>query len=439
MMMFGGSRAEIHPYRGLIAAGPYSEPLERYEEVAILHTRQYSDLANRLLSLLRNGTSPQFPKGFGSIFHSDIKFSLYEVPSSQDEEEIPNILYQKFVENGITHRLPLLVIEKTPKGMFPSVYYDTKSLFTANGLISQIATVQMLENENTLKWSAFPLAMQLFTKMGGLPYVLLEELGGTGEKSLTFIAGVGLSRLTSKEGVGSAYVGFALLFGPNGEWKIMQSKARDYDRSQLVQIFKDLVINLASTVFTKYVSEKEVDAINLIIHYTGKNVSGEEERALWAASSQVTQVYNKEVRISIVKINDSSYQAATNQSPCVSRGGTTTGLVNVGTTLEIKTGFFMLFTVGCLNVGDRFRPSMTGASSPSPILISLKDIGKRSLDNLTLVRSVFDFCRMNYSSLNNPVNRMPITVSYAKEIAYMMGKLELKEIPQSLATRLWFI
>jgi hypothetical protein len=297
----------------------------------------------------------------------------------------------------------------------------------------------MLDNPETLKWSVFPLAMQLFTKMGGLPYILYDQFGDRKSRSVTFVAGVGLSRLKSELGPNLSYIGFALLFGPNGEWKIMHSEVKAYDRRQLAEMFTNLVNSLARKIFTKYVSEEDIDAINLILHYTGKNMSGEEERAFWTAIGEVKQTYGKEVRISIVKINESAYRVATKQSLCTSKLGTDTGLVNVGTTFKVGPDFFMLFTIGCLNVGDRYRASTTGASSPSPILVSIKEIGKVNFDDQTLVKSVFDFCRMNYSSLNNPVNRMPITVSYAKEIAYLMVKLGLVEIPESISTRLWFI
>jgi argonaute-like protein implicated in RNA metabolism and viral defense len=98
----------------------------------------------------------------------------------------------------------------------------------------------------------------------------------------------------------------------------------------------------------------------------------------------------------------------------------------------------MLFTIGCLHVGTRFRP--TGLGTPSPILVSIKDIGQeKRLDDKTLVKSVFNICRMNYTSINNPVNRSPATVSYALDIAYMMGRLGIRQIPEEISRRPWFI
>ena len=437
-LIFGKGHAELHPYRGLVGYGPYGDPTDHFDEAVILHAPDEEASAERLRGLLSDGLQPQFPRGFGQLFNSQVKITRLELSSGVTEAEKPHAFLEKFMESGASGRLPIPIIERTPRGSFPSVYYDTKSLFVREGLVTQIVTTQVLSNPDILKWSLLPIAMQLYTKMGGLPYVLYEKMRGEVQKSVTFVVGVGISRLQSRYGAGPAFVGFALLFGPNGEWKIMKSEVRGYDRATLAEMFRNLVRGVATTIFSHYLGESSIDAINMIIHYSGKNMSGEEERALWSATSEMESLYGKQVLVSIVKVGDSSYQAKVDGSACTDRMGLDTGLLTVGTTFEVKPHFFMMFTIGCLPLGDRYRA--TGLGSPAPILVSVKGIGgEPGMDDGALLRSVFDFCRMNYSSVNNPVNRTPITVTYAREIAFLMGKLGLNEVPESVSSRLWFI
>lgn len=437
-LKFGSGKTEIHPYRGLTSYGPYTSLTEAYNEISILHQPQNRADATRLANAFRNGLVPQFPGGFNKIFKTEIQVNTYELTTASDLEQIPQQFYSKFIENGVTGRLPLIIMDKTPKASFPSVYYDTKGLFIKEGIITQIATTQMLRAQDTFSWSVFPLAIQVYTKMGGIAYILYEKIGTEDSKSITFVVGTGISRIIRGSIYDSRYVGFALLFGPNGEWKLMKVDAREYRQDELASMFKSLVNSIATEIFNKYATETSVDRINLLIHYTGKNVSGIEERALWEASENVHKVYGKTVVPNILKINESTYRVMTHGSACRDKAGQDTGLVSVGTALTIKPKFYMLFTIGCVNVGSKYRPS--GRGTPSPILVSVKDIGNQGkMDDNLLLKSVFDICRMNYTSINNPVNRLPTTVNYAHDIAYMMGKLGIRDLPESTSKRLWFI
>ena len=445
-LMFGGGAIESHPYRGLLRGGPYKNPSSPYSEIAILHRQENYKEANKVMRFLKEGIPPFFPKGFNYVFRLDdrIEIESYQIKSlaEKDPKQTAEAFLEKFLENGYSGRFPLIIIEKTPRGRYPSVYYQTKQVFLERGFITQMLTLQTIINENTLKWSIFPLAIQIFTKMGGVPYVLYDEIKVGAEVDVCFLVGVGLSKPIFGQG-NQNYIGFALLFGPNGEWRIMKTHAEAYEKEKLPKIFKRLIFEISSEAagYVETSFQHKPHSIGLIIHYSGKNVSTSEEQALWEAVEHIKSVKGIEVKPYILKVNDSRLRASVGgASPCVNKVGLSTGLVPVGSVYRMSPQTYVLFTLGCLDLGKgEYRA--TGLGTPTPIIVSIKGTVPRNDQELekALLRSVFETCCMNYTSINNPVNRLPITVKYAKEIAYMLSRMNTISLSTDIMLRLWFI
>jgi len=445
-LMFGGGIIESHPYRGLLRGGPYKSTSSLYNEIAILHQQENYKEANKVMQLLKEGVPPFFPKGFNHIFRLDrqIEIESYQIKSfpEKDPEQTAEAFLEKFSENGHSGRFPLIIIEKTPRGTYPSVYYQTKQVFLERGFITQMLTLQTIMNENTLKWSIFPLAIQIFTKMGGVPYVLYDEIKVGAEVDVCFLVGVGLSKpIFGRDN--QNYIGFALLFGPNGEWRIMKTHAEAYEKEKLPKIFKRLVFEISSEAagYVETSFRHKPHSIGLIIHYSGKNVSTSEEQALWEAVEHIKSVKGIEVKPYILKVNDSRLRASVGgASPCIDKTGLSTGLVPVGSVYRMNPQTYILFTLGCLDLGQGGYRA-TGSGTPTPIIVSIKNVFLEDGQELekTLLKSVFEACCMNYTSINNPVNRLPITVKYAREIAYLLNRVRLDTLPQGVAMKPWFI
>ncbi len=445
-LVFGGGRTALHPYDGLTLYGPYKSPQYTYEEIVIVSDRRYTRYCEMLKDFLKNGYQKYFPSGFNQIFRTDLEITTKYLNSiSIDPKEAAKQFFDAFTEEGSTRRFPILIIEKTPRSERYSVYYETKRLFTKNGIPTQFMTRNVLENLNQLKWSLFPMAIQIYAKMGGVPYALASRIGSKENNVLTLVIGVGFSRIHKVPGNGEErghmYMGFLLMFGPNGEWIAFKSHSEPYDKTRFAEALGRLLVDTVSIAFNEIagVSEKSIDRVDLIIHYTGKNVSTLEERFLWRASQEISTIKGITATPYIVKLQPSNeYLVVLDQSPCYSAGGIT-GYPLVGTTIEISPGFYMLITLGCLALGRRRPKANTRGSSP-PLLISIKRIENTNpiISDLALIESVFHMCRLNYMSINNPVNKEPVTTKYARELAYMTARLHGK-IPDNLAKTLWFI
>ena len=98
-------------------------------------------------------------------------------------------------------------------------YLNHKAVFTHAGLASQVCTVGVIQDENTLKWSVANIALQIFCKAGGWPW----KVRPAGDRSL--IIGISQShkvRATAEQHVVEKYFAFSILTDSSGLFQKLQ-------------------------------------------------------------------------------------------------------------------------------------------------------------------------------------------------------------------------
>jgi len=140
----------------------------------------------------------------------------YEIHEYNNIQEIVDIIKNNYKNNKST--LPIVLIkEKTNRADQNSVYYSIKRNLLSNRYISQIITIKdLLEREETLKWSVLSIFSQVFAKLGGLPYTLYKNFSirstSLNDKETVIIIGLGLS----KDPLGYNTVGSSLVYDDRG-------------------------------------------------------------------------------------------------------------------------------------------------------------------------------------------------------------------------------
>jgi len=459
-LVFRGDMLALSPYYGLTMRGPYELPKQPPKTIIILYPNDsgFRDVATRIKDALEKGYRGYFPRGFTDVFGVDVSFETADIDSSKYDmlrpEATAKEFYEKYVEicGDSNECFPVVAMNKVPRGLYESLYTEVKYQFTIDGIPSQVVTYETFSDENLFKWSIFPLALQIFVKMGGTPFLLYDRLNMQ-ENEIAIIIGIGLTRikLQTEE---IRYVGFALAFESSGRWRLIRWSPQPYSRDMLSMMLRKLIHDAVDDVLNSYAVEKP-NKIHAIIHYTGKNISGDEEDAVRDACLKISQVRNIDVTPYIVKIQESMYRIYDEDNPCIDKDGEPTYLVKVGTVLRMKEDLYLLHTTGCVAVqtgsGEiKFRPNAHGA--PSPLIVSIKRLQgvNYELNDIELVKSVLYMARMNYVSINNPVSRLPISVKYSRMLAYITAKLAYRLgqaksgnindlIPDKLKQVLWFI
>jgi len=455
-LRFGGGRIGLSAYEiiynGPLSYGPlygdtYLYSVNRYKSILILYrgAKSGDDEIRKLVDgkirrHLSEGLENKriFP-GFNAIFKLNIEISA--VPF---ENYDPSEIFSTFKNycNDIYTCFPLIILPRVARGDYDSIYYRTKATFLRSGVASQVFTLDLLKDEQKYRWSLLPTAIQIFTKMGGIPYTL--DRGILGEKAsenvAVFIMGFGISYhpLFKKRAVGHLVV-----FDQAGAWCFMDSTTLLLDRGEDVS---EKIASLLARSITNILKHSNKRDNLLVVHYSGKEISRVEEKAIASAIKSVEKQLEKFLAVYVLKIKDSDIVIYDTQSE-YKVNEAKTGYPPIGLTLQLKPGLYLIFTSGYFEAQRGTKGNIRKGLSRARIVSRHREMepvkDELKLGDRDLLATVFGMSRLIYNSVQNPVAREPITVRYSREIAWL--SLRLAELganldEDSLIKRvMWFI
>jgi hypothetical protein len=435
-LRFGGGRIGFSAYEiiynGPVAYGPlYGDAqlysVDRYKSILILYKNAKSgdnELQKLVDSKLRRHLSEGldnkniFP-GFNAIFKLNIEISA--VPF---EIYDPIEIFSAFKNycNDIYTCFPLIILPRVARGDYDSIYYRTKATFLKSGVVSQVFALDLLKDEQNYMWSLLPTAVQIFTKMGGIPYTLHKGILAekTSENVAVFIMGFGVSHhpLLKKRAVGHL-----VIFDQAGTWCFMDSTALLLDRGE--DVSEKIASLLARSITSILKHSKRRDNV-LVVHYSGKEISRVEEEAIASAIKSVEKQLEKFLAVYVLKIKDSDIVIYDTRSEYLVNKAET-GYPPIGLTLQLKPGLYLMFTSGYFQAQRGPRGNIRRGLSRARIVSRHREMepvkDELKLSDRELLATVFGMSRLIYNSVQNPVAREPITVRYSREIAWLSSRL----------------
>ncbi|MEM0134903.1 MAG: Piwi domain-containing protein [Thermoplasmatales archaeon] len=424
-----GLGSDLNVYSGLKKNGPYRKPANDFEEILVMCKRDDLLYAESFVEHFKNGY-PRIFDGFNQIMRTTVDFRIVTFPN-----EHPLLVWNSFRENKKEGSFPVILMD-IPKRKSPdSAYYDIKAKFVKEGIGVQIVRCDTVKNEEILKWSLLSLSIQIYAKMGGIPYILERSFMSVNEPVLVMGIGFSIDPMTKER-----MAGYILFYDENGNWLMSESSAFELNfESKLGDLAESHIISLIRSAFDRLRSSFNFEAYpryNLIVHYMGAETGPTFESSILRAVERfIATDYNKKMNVYVVKIRSSNFLLVDEESSCSDKStGHNTGLP-IGGLLTSGRGYYMLSTTGCYYG----RSNVLTSGSPSPILISIRSrIGSDfTVPEADLIKSVFAMCRLNYVSVSNPVSRLPVTVKYARELALV--SLRIGRPPSSLNKIPWFI
>ena len=434
----------------VIHYGPYSKSspidpninVDRYKKVLIICKKDDIELCNNLRKDLISGLPKQsIFRPFNQIFKTNLDFQVVEYESSDYNEDK---ILEAYENNYERFTFPLVVTPKVAKSQIDSIYYRVKARFLDKELEekatpSQIFTKDLLkkrsESVNTdYSWSLLPTAVQMFTKMGGVPYVLEQSCINVKEHVNVHFMGLGLTvdpRNKQKR------AGFVSIFNDNGSLSFVDSNI-------LTDSVSESYGKLISNAIDRIIRESDVNKNILIVHYSGKEL-GKNEDELIRKAIQIALSKKKDIAAYVTKVNRSNIFLIDTDSLSKDRSGHLTYYPRVGSVISLKDGLYVMMTGGVIDS----KTNMPTGGLPSALLVSIhKELNSypsdaTTLNNDDLVKSVFIMSRISYSNISNPVLNEPITIRYSREIAYLTLKLSYLndeiDLPEHIRKVMWFI
>lgn len=275
----GGNKESRSQFSGLRDHGPLM-PLDMPPRLLFLFREQDRQAARTLAMSLRGPKQRQkfsFP-GFQALFKTDIEIDGNPVvlPDLTRASLVVALERVKAEKQKNPRILPVVVL---PEGD-DNGYMEQKALFSHAEISTQVCTLRILQDQDTLKWAIANLALQLFCKAGGQPW----KVRATHDRSL--IIGISQShKLKTIDGRPQVekYFAFSVMTDSSGLFQKIQvlgeaSNQGDY-LSQLRDNLRILLSNSAGqfarvVIHTSFkLKHREIDAIQKTVQETAKSGS----------------------------------------------------------------------------------------------------------------------------------------------------------------------
>ncbi len=212
-----------------------------------------------------------------------------------------------------------------------------------------------------------------------------------------------------------------------------------------IDTLAEKIAGLLNTAIAKLANKIQAGRAILIIHYSGKEISSREEDAI-AKALQELKLSRKILAVYVLKIKKSDIAIYDLESP-FKINDSETGYPEIGTVFKLKPDVYLLVTTGYFKVNGEVKSNIWRGLPSSLIISRHREMEKinediTEINDESLLASVFGLCRLNYTSVQNPVSTEPITTRYSREIAWLTLRVQaaksISEI-ETFRTRMWFI
>jgi hypothetical protein len=299
--VFAGGKEGRSQFAGLRDFGPL-EPLQATPRLLFAFREQDRTAARRLAMAIRGLKQRgqfNFP-GFQKLFGSDVDIDsdpivLPDLSSNSMESALERAKAEHPDESSI---VPVIVL---PYGD-DNGYLEQKAFFSHAGLPTQVCTLKVLQDEESLKWSIANIALQIFCKAGGRPW----KVRPTSERSLI----IGISQSHKLKTVDSRrlvekYFAFSVLTDSSGLFQKIQVLGDETDHGVYLAA---LSANLKQALL------QNAGAFQRVVIHTSFKLKYDEIRAIQKVTQEVASADRGKCRFSVIKVNQHSRFFGTNRS-----------------------------------------------------------------------------------------------------------------------------
>lgn len=427
------------PDNGLSNYGPYDSNVFHNKEPYILAIckKENRGRFTTFLESLYHGMpeSKYFKKGFKG------KFELHNINSHVEEISSYSISEFESVISSIEDKKPNLVIielDDTIKSSNPLLYYEIKAKLLSIEVPLQVVLRSKMDNFN--EYILNSIALQLYAKLGGVPWVLKSSLSVDRE----LVVGIGHATIRDSSYSGNKqdrFVGITSFFSSDGQY-LLSNKAKEvpYDK-----YFDELLQNLESSFsqLEKTNNWKVGDTIRVIFHIFKpiKNVEYD------VVASLLKKYGHYNIQFAFVTIgHNHPYKMFAQNDAYI--GNDRKELVPIrGTNLKLDSTTCLVQMLGV----NEIKSSIHNASSPVLIRIrvpkgedSFREIESLLFQDLQyIVQQIYSFTNLSWR--NFMPSEHPATLLYSELMAKQLGRLRKLEnwnpdvLNFTLKTKKWFL
>lgn len=288
--LFSNSISNYSQFNGVRLNGPYAG-LEGEAKFIFLFEDKFKDFSNTLYKSLNGnlfkGTFPGLKSMFGINLTSNnikrVEIGKYDKEDIiEAHKKIVSLKQYQFSDN------PTIVIFVEPSKEFNkdfSPYYLLKLLLTKSKIPVQVINYEKLGQKNGLKWSTSSIGLQIFSKLGGTPWIVKPS------NHNCLILGIGSSHEKDEYGKIKKYFTYSVCLDSSGVYKKLAVLSKSENESNHLNDLKNNLISLLK-------SEEFADYKKCALHLPFK-IKTKEIQFIKSALKEISNIEFKVIKVNL--------------------------------------------------------------------------------------------------------------------------------------------
>lgn len=396
---FMGEKEDNSQFNGLMKYGPYKLNQNSVKYIYI-YPIEYKDFANDLIKAL-NGENF---KTFEGLEKLKLPIQIKEntigitIDSYKDNPE-------SFLSKVESSENPIVI------AIFPAkeekFYYSLKNYCLRKDIPLQTVHLETLMDENKLKWAVSGIALQIFTKLGGIPWIVESE------NKNCLIVGIGQSIERSDNNI-LKFFAYAVLLKSSGEFLAIEPLSSAYTKDEYIKQLLGKIVEIV----------KEYANYKSIVFHVPEKIKLSSIREIEKVLKENVQ---ENIELYIIRVNDDSKFFGYDKN--------NNSLIPFESSyVQLSHREFLLWTEGLNyhNLTPRKRYS-------NPIYVDFYYSNQKNIDYKSFLQDILNLSGVNYRGFN--AKSLPVSMYYPKLISsfYKHFNQYNLELIMSKKDKMWFI
>ncbi len=250
---FKNQEIDTNQFNGVRKYGPFEEIIGNIKYVFIFEDK-FKSFANNLFLSLLGKTNPGTFSGMKQFFNLRFdKESVHRVPLvSYNRADVMAAIQEviKYRDEHNDYKVIAIFLEPDRFENYPiieSPYYLIKHYLTKVNIPVQVVRDDNINNANALKWSTSNIGLQIFSKLGGTPWLLKPS------QHDCLILGIGSAYERGEDGSIKKYFAYSVCLDSSGRYKELNILAEESTKEVYLNTLLTNLVKLFSTDdFSKY-------------------------------------------------------------------------------------------------------------------------------------------------------------------------------------------
>lgn len=290
---FGNNGIEVSQFQGVKKHGPFQpvNMISRNCKICFVYKNEEKNFSYKLYRALEGKLFPTF-SGMYSMFHFPLTTNtvIGEELNDYSETSVNKLIEKINAKCKNEFVVPIFIVPWSKENATKEqeeTYYRIKHLFLLKNMACQFISIEKIKNDNILKWSISSLAIQIFSKLGGSPWIVIPK------SKRCLIIGLGQSHTKDEDGFIKKFFSYSILTEASGLFQGIKILAKSNN-------IDDYAKNLSDSL--KGIIKDYSDRYDSFVIHTSFRMKNRDIKTIKTALDEIRKDSN--VRLAVLRFDD---------------------------------------------------------------------------------------------------------------------------------------